>query len=214
VQYGSSLILKVGVSGSNGTSILTGTNNIVNDSHPGFQQMANNTPVSSDATISTAHEMELSMNSTAFAGPQHMFEDPSLHPGGAGVQQTLTHNMTLAPYTVNASHGSIREMNGSQPWPYTTTYSALGMSTASSLPPSTSQLGTPSTPAGTLDHIYPTLGMLPTSVSSYAGHTGRFGDNYQGQEALAMETSYSGPYMGGPETMLDDDGEIFRDDYI
>ena len=158
--------------------------------------MADNTLPGSDATVTTAHEMGLSTNSTTFAGPQHMFEDPSLHTGGTGAQQTLTHNMALAPYIVDASHGSNREMDRSQPWPYTTTHSALGMSTASSLRPSTSQLGTSSAPAGSLDHIYPTLGMLPTSVSSYAGHTGQFGGYYQGQENLAMGAAYTGQYMG------------------
>jgi hypothetical protein len=58
------------------------------------------------------------------------------------------------------------------------------------------------------------LGMLPTSVSSFAGLTGQVDDNYRGQEALAMGTAYSGPYMGGPDTMVDDEGEISRDDYI
>jgi hypothetical protein len=176
--------------------------------------MAYNTPISPDATISTAHEMGISMNSTAFAGPQHMFEDPSLHTAGTNAQQTLAHNMALSPYTVNASYGSNREMNVSQPWPYTTTYSALGMSTASSLPPSTSQLGTSSTAAGGLNQTYPTLGMLPTPVSSHAGFPGQFGDNYRGQEALAMGAAYSGPYLGSPDTMLDDDVEISHDGYI
>jgi hypothetical protein len=176
--------------------------------------MADNTLPGSDATVTTAYEMGLSTNSTAFAGPQHMFEDPSLHTAGTNAQKTLAHNMALSPYTVNASYGSNREMNVSQPWPYRTTYSALGMSTASSLPPSTSQLGTSSTAADSLNHTYPTLGMLPTSVSSYAEFTGQVGDNYQGQEALAMGATYTGPYMGRPDTMLDDDAEISRDDYI
>jgi hypothetical protein len=176
--------------------------------------MADNTLPGSDATVTTAHEMGLSNNSTAFAGPQHMFEDPSLYTGGTGAQQTLTHDMALAPYIMNASHGSNREMDRSQPWPYITTHSALDMSTASSLPPSTSQLGTSSTAAGGLNQTYPTLGMLPTSVSSHAGFPGQFGDNYQGQEALAMGAAYSGPYLGSPDTMLDDDVEISHDGYI
>jgi len=156
--------------------------------------MANNTPVSSDATISAVHEAGLSTSSAAFAGPQHMYGNLGLPTGGTRAQQTLPHNNALPPYTM--------------------TLSAAGMSTASALPPSTSQLGTSSTPAGTLDYIYPTLGMLPTSVPSYAGLPGQFGDNYQGQNTLAMAAAYSGPYMESPNTVLDDDEEISRDDYI
>ena len=156
--------------------------------------MADNTLVSSDATISAAHEMGLSTNSTASAGPQHMFEG-------------------LPPYTINASYGSNREMNGSSQWPYTTMHSAVGMPTAS-LPPSTSQLGTSSTPAGSLSYTYPLLGMLPAPVPSYAGLIGQYGENYQGQGTLAMGAAYSGAYMGNSETALDDDAEISRDDYI
>lgn len=156
--------------------------------------MPEHTPISSDVTISTAHEMGLSMNSTAFAGRQHMFEG-------------------FPPYTMNASYGSNREMNQSSQWPYTTMHLAVGMSTASLLP-STSQLGTSSTPAGGLDQTYPTLGMLPASASSYAGLTGQFGDNYQSRDTLAMGAAYSGQYMGSSDTMLDDDAEISHDDYI
>jgi hypothetical protein len=159
-----------------------------------FQQMANNTPVSSDATIPTAHKAGLSTSSAAFAGPQHMYGNLGLRTGGTGAQQTLPYNNVLPPYTM--------------------THPAVGMSTASSLPPSTSQLGTSSTAADCLNHNYPTLGMLPMSAFSYAGLTGQFGNNYQGQEALTMGAACSGPYMGGSDTMLDDDGEIFRDDYI
>ncbi len=155
--------------------------------------MANNTPVSSDATTSVAHEAGLSTSAVPFAGPQHMYGNLGLGTGGTGAHQTLPYNNALPPYT--AAH------------------SAVGMSTAS-LPPSASQLGPSPTPAGSLNYTYQTLGMLPTSVSSYAGFSGQFGDNYQGQETLAMEAAYSGPYMGSPDTMLDDDAEISHDDYI
>jgi hypothetical protein len=157
--------------------------------------MADNKIINSDAPISAAHETGLSTNSTAFAGPQHMFDG-------------------FPPYTMDVSYGNNREMDRSPQWPYTMTPSAYGTSTASSLPSSTSQLDTSSTPAVSLDHPYSMLGMLPTSVSSFAGLTRQVGDNYQGQEALAMGAAYSGPYMGSPDTMLDDDAEISHDGYI
>lgn len=190
-----SLTTRIVAPGSSGTLFLTRTQSIVEEPHAGFQQMPGNTPNSSDAMISTAYEMGLSTNSIASAGPQHMFEG-------------------FPPYVMNASNVGNREMDRSPQWPYTTMHSAVGMSTPSSLPPSTSQLGTSSTPAGSLEQTYSTLGMLPTSTSSYAGLAGEFGDNYQGQVTLAMGAAYSGAYMGSPDAMLDDDAEISHDDYI
>lgn len=179
-------------SGSYGTTSLTGTQYIVDDSHAGFQQMAGNTPVSSDATISVAHMAGLSTSSVAFAEPQHMYGYGyvDLRTGGIGAQQTLPYNNALSPYTM--------------------TRSAVG--TTAPLLPSASQFGPWSTPAGSLNYTYPMREMLPAPVPSYTGPTGQYGDNNQGQGTLTIGAASSGAYMDSPE-MLDDGAETYSDGY-
>jgi hypothetical protein len=56
--------------------------------------------------------------------------------------------------------------------------------------------------------------MPATSASSYPDPTGQLGDNPQDLQAYGTRASYSNPFLGTPDTILDEDAEFSHDGYI